>query len=204
MEKVLLDGCFLVEWFLQSEQFRTLFTNLRRFHPHGSITGDESGVPCLEQVWSGFPLDSCCVLCYNLNMRKMFEYRIYPTKKQHTLLNQTLEECRWLYNHLLQKRKEAYAQDGLSLSLYEQQATFPILKTGRPSLATVHSQVVQNVAVRLDLAMQAFFRRVKAHEQEPGFPRFKVKGRYDCLKWLLRWGLMWDSKRLPPSRMGKR
>ena len=114
-------------------------------------------------------------------MRKMFQYRIYPTKKQETRLNETLEECRWLYNHLLQRRKEVYEQDGLSLSLYQQQATFPILKTERPSLATIHSQVLQNVAVRLDLAMKAFFRRVKEHAQEPGFPRFKGQNRYDSL-----------------------
>jgi putative transposase len=114
-------------------------------------------------------------------MRKMFQYRIYPTKKQATRLHEILEECWWLYNHLLAKRKQAYEQDALSLSLYQQQATFPILKTERPSLATVHSQVLQNVAVRLDLAMKAFFRRVKAHAEEPGFPRFKGKNRYDSI-----------------------
>lgn len=112
-------------------------------------------------------------------MRKMFEYRIYPTKKQETRLNETLEECRWLYNHLLEKRKTAYAQEGVSLSLYQQQATFPILKQERPS-AMVHSQVLQNVAVRLDLAMKAFFRRIKAGET-PGYPRFKGHDRYDSI-----------------------
>jgi putative transposase len=39
-------------------------------------------------------------------MRKMFQYRIYPTKRQETKLNETLEERRWLYNHLLAERKE--------------------------------------------------------------------------------------------------
>lgn len=108
----------------------------------------------------------------------MFEYRIFPTKKQETLLNETLEECRWLYNYLLANRREAYEQEGKTLSLYQQQATFPILKQEHPSLASVHSQVLQNVAVRLDLAFKAFFRRSKAGE-EPGYPRFKGKGRYD-------------------------
>jgi putative transposase len=107
-----------------------------------------------------------------MDMRKMFQYRIYPTKKQETLLNETLEECRWLYNHLLEKRKEAYEQSGSALSLYQQHATYPILKQERPSLAKVHSQVLQNVAVRLDLAFKAFFRRCKAGE-EPGYPRLK-------------------------------
>src|SRR6266513_3139935 len=112
-------------------------------------------------------------------MRKMFQYRIYPTKKQETLLNETLNECRWLYNHLLEKCKEAYEQEGKSLSCYGQQATYPILKQERSSLNTVHSQVLQNVAVRIDLAFKAFFRRVREHAEEPGFPRFKGQGRYD-------------------------
>jgi putative transposase len=111
-------------------------------------------------------------------MRKMFRYRIYPTKKQETQLNETLEECRWLYNHLLAQRTTTYEQTGKGLTLYQQHATYPVLKQERPSLATVHSQVLQHVAVRLDLAFKAFFRRVKAGE-DPGYPRFKGKGRYD-------------------------
>ena len=89
----------------------------------------------------------------------MVQYRIYPTKKQVKSLEATLEESRWLYNHLLEKRKEAYEQRGESLWLYQQQATFAILNQERPSLKTVHSQILQNVAVRIDLAFQAFFRR---------------------------------------------
>jgi len=113
-------------------------------------------------------------------MRKTFRYRLFPSKKHLRALNDTLEECRWLYNHLLERRKGAYEQDGKSLSLYQQQATFPILKAERPSLKQVHSQVLQNVAVRIDLAFKAFFRRCKAGEK-PGFPRFKGRGRYDSI-----------------------
>jgi putative transposase len=111
-------------------------------------------------------------------MRKMFQYRISPTRKQERLLNDTLSECRWLYNHLLEMRKTAYEQEGKSLSCYQQQSTYPILKQERPSLNTVHSQVLQNVAVRIDLAFKAFFRRCKAGEK-PGFPRFRGENRYD-------------------------
>lgn len=41
-----------------------------------------------------------------------------------------------------------------------------------------HSRVLQNVAVRIELAFQAFFRRFKAGEA-PGYPRLKGKGQYD-------------------------
>jgi len=111
-------------------------------------------------------------------MRKTFKYRIYPTKKQDRIMRQWLEECRWLFNHFLAERKNAWEQEQKSLSLYEQQASLPTLKKQRPSLASVHSQVLQNVAVRIDLAFKAFFRRVKAGEK-PGYPRFRGKGRYD-------------------------
>jgi len=97
-------------------------------------------------------------------MHKMFQYRIYPTKKQLHKLNETLEECRWLYNHLLGKRKDTYKQTGKGLTLYQQINTFPMLKQERTSLHEVHSQVMQNVAMRVDLAMKAFFRRCKAEE----------------------------------------
>ncbi len=109
----------------------------------------------------------------------MFQYRIYPTKKQLHKLNKTLEECRWLYNHLLERRKLLYEQAGTSLSLYQQQDTFGQLKHERPSLLSVHSQVLQNVAVRVYLAFKAFFRRVRAHAKERGYPRFKGPDRYD-------------------------
>jgi putative transposase len=110
-------------------------------------------------------------------MRKTFKYRLYPNKQQTRLLLQQLEECRWLYNHLLEERKTAREQRQESLRLYDQQATLPALKAARPTLASVQSQVLQNVAVRIDLAFQAFFRRVQVGET-PGYPRFRGRNRY--------------------------
>src|SRR5579863_9426466 len=103
-------------------------------------------------------------------MRKTFKYRLYPTKKQERMLSQQLEECRWLYNHFLEERKQAWEERQESLALYDLHAELPSLKTIRPAMKSVHSQVLQNVAVRIDLAFQAFFRRVKAGET-PGYPR---------------------------------
>ncbi len=59
-----------------------------------------------------------------------------------------------------------------------QHARIVVLRGEHPALASLHAQVLQNVAVRIDLAMKAFFRRVKAGET-PGFPRFRGAGRYD-------------------------
>ena len=112
-------------------------------------------------------------------MLKMFKYRLYPTKKQVKKLNETLEECCWLYNHLLEMRKTAYERDAISLTCFLQQSTFPVLKQEHPALKSVHSHVLQNVAVRIDLAFKAFFRRIREQASDPGFPRFKGKKRYD-------------------------
>jgi putative transposase len=110
-------------------------------------------------------------------MRRTFRYRLYPTKQQQRHLEKQLEECRWLYNHLLAARRDAWQGRQESLRLYDQQATLPALKVERPALARVNAQVLQNVAVRIDLAFQAFFRRVRTGET-PGYPRFRGKGRY--------------------------
>jgi putative transposase len=113
-------------------------------------------------------------------MLKTFKYRLYPNKQQQRLLDQQLEECRWLYNLLLAERKTAWEERQESLRYFDQATELPALKAQRPALAQVQSQVLQNVAVRIDLAFKAFFRRCQAGET-PGSPRFRGQGRYDSL-----------------------
>ena len=110
--------------------------------------------------------------------QRTFKYRIYPTKHQQTLFEQTLEECRWCYNETLAYRKNSWESEQKSVSLYDTNAFLKNWKSGKESLKSVHSQVLYNVQVRVDLAFKAFFRRVKAGEK-PGYPRFKGFGRYD-------------------------
>src|SRR5258708_14593236 len=107
---------------------------------------------------------------YAKAMRKTCKYRLYPKNEQRRLLEQQLDACRWLYNRLLEERKTAWEQRQESVRLYDQHALLPALKAERPALAGVQSQVLQNVAVRMDLAVQAFFRRLKAGEGLPPFP----------------------------------
>lgn len=115
---------------------------------------------------------------FEVEMIKTFKYRIYPTKSQRKQMNAVLKECRWMYNHLLEQRKNAWEQEQKTLTCFGQQKQYRELKEERPSLKDVYSQALQNVAVRLDLAMQAFFRRVKRGEK-PGYPRFRGYHRYD-------------------------
>ncbi len=64
--------------------------------------------------------------------------------------------------------------------------------------------MAQQVAKRLDLAFEAFFRRVRVGET-PGYPRFRGKGRYDSLtypQWDNGVKLSVNGKRLLLSKIG--
>jgi putative transposase len=67
---------------------------------------------------------------------------------------------------------------GKTLGYGDQAGALPGLKDDRPEYKLIDAQVLQDVLKRLDRAFAAFFRRVKAG-QEPGYPRFKGRDRYD-------------------------
>jgi len=97
-------------------------------------------------------------------MRKTYKFRLYPTKEQQERIQFTLERCRLLYNRLLDERRIAYETEKTTLTYYDQANTFNERKKYIPELKQVHSQVLQDVAKRLEKAFQAFFRRVKSGE----------------------------------------
>ena len=103
-------------------------------------------------------------------------YRIYPSKSQIHQLDNTLEGCRLYYNHLLDQRKNGWENDKKHYTCFEQQKINKDFLN--KSEYDIYAQIIQNVAVRIDLAYKAFFRRLKNGEK-PGYPRFKSKDRYD-------------------------
>ena len=111
-------------------------------------------------------------------LKKTYKYRAYPKKKQAAAMQLVLNECRFLYNLCLEQRKLAYEELDMSVTKYDQLMFLPLLKDERPSLNIVHSQVLQDVVIRLDKSFEAFFRRCKDGEK-PGFPRFRSASRYD-------------------------
>ena len=116
-------------------------------------------------------------------MDQTFKYSLCPNKTQQQMIEDTLEHCRLLYNRLLAERQEAYEKSGKTLSYVTQANSFSARKDAIPALTSIHSQVLQDVAKRLDKAFQAFFRRVK-HGETPGYPRFKSFGSYHSFTYL--------------------
>lgn len=133
--------------------------------------------------------------------RQAFKYRLYPTRKQEQVLFWTLARCRELYNAALSEWKDAYQpvartqvllnqQTGQvtvatmvankrvrSVSYYEQKRDLPLIKDLREEYKDIHSQVLQDVLLRLKRAFDGFFRRI-GQGQDPGFPRFQGRNRY--------------------------
>jgi putative transposase len=115
--------------------------------------------------------------CYNEAV-KTFKFRLYPTKAQCRAMTQSLDACRWVYNKTLEVRRDAWRERQESLSLYDTQKLLTQWKQEEPWLAMAYSQSLQNAQARVDLAFNAFFRRVRIGEK-PGYPRFHGADRYN-------------------------
>src|SRR2546422_7090937 len=112
-------------------------------------------------------------------MRKTYKYRIYPQKATEQKLYFVLNRCRELYNAALSERKDAYKYAGTSISYYDQQNDLPEIKHEiRPEYQDIAAHVLQDVLNRLKKAFDNFFRRCKNGEN-PGYPRFQGRNRYD-------------------------
>ncbi len=108
------------------------------------------------------------------------KYKILPTKAQERVLSRTLALCCEVYNSLVNERTARYDIAKEYLSRNTQNKHITVWKQAHPELNAVHSQVLQNIADRVELAFQAFFRRIKAGETT-GYPRLKGRGVYDSI-----------------------
>jgi putative transposase len=133
-------------------------------------------------------------------MLKTYRYRLKPTKSQVTILERQLELCRFVYNDTLAYRKNAWELEQRTVKRFETQDRLPQLKLEVPELKDVYSLVLQNVALRVELAFKAFFRRAKAGD-EPGYPRFKGKSGYDSITYPQS-GFELNSEMLHLSKIG--
>ncbi len=130
-------------------------------------------------------------------LRKSFKYRLSPTRKQHQVLQETLDRCRELYNAALQERCDAYRMCHVSLNYYDQAAQLSEIKELREEYKDLHSQVLQDVLRRVEKGMKAFYRRAKA-----GYPRYQGKNRYDSFTYPQGGYSLTHDKRVSLSKIG--
>jgi putative transposase len=119
-----------------------------------------------------------------VEVKRIERVRLYPTRVQVDALCFMLDVTRQLYNAALQERRDAYRMRGVLISAKQQYAELTALRKPMfrldTRLAAVYRECEDAVLHRLDLAMQAFFRRCKRGET-PGFPRFKPAARWKQL-----------------------
>jgi putative transposase len=112
-------------------------------------------------------------------MIRTYRYRLYPTRCQVEVLEEHLGWACDLYNAALEQRRTAYRDFGVSVRLNEQQHELTAIRRDGPDMNYVSQEMVLQ---RLNLAFDAFFRRLRSGEK-PGFPRFRAKTRFNTLAW---------------------
>jgi len=132
---------------------------------------------------------------------KAYKYKLKPSAKIVAIFESWLAVLYELYNAALQERRDAYRINRLSINYLAQANQLPEIKAERPDLASIHSQVIQNVLKRVEFAFDNFFRRVK-EGQKPGFPRFRSRSQYDSFTYPQS-GFSLKGKKLHLSKIGK-
>jgi len=102
-------------------------------------------------------------------MHKAYRFRLDPTRKQAELINQTIECCRFVYNHFLAEWNQAYETTGSGLGCKECSKRLTALKQTLPWLRTPDSTALQNALQQLAEAFDRFF------DGTANPPRFKSK-----------------------------
>jgi putative transposase len=131
-------------------------------------------------------------------VHRSVKYLLQPTAGQRVCLDHLLWEQRKLYNRCIEERQRAWAEEGRSITRYEQFAGLNGMdKTDPDGLGRYGTCVARGTLTRLDLAYKAFYRRCKAGEK-PGYPRFKGRWRFNSVSWpdAQGWKLNQDNGRL--------
>lgn len=107
-----------------------------------------------------------------------YKFRIYPTEKQKKRLEKQFEICKNLHNDILEISKETYKCSQVSIT--GRKKLYQLTKELKESYKIQgYSQVLQNVADKLNKSYTAFFRRIKEKKAgkkiKVGYPRFKKK-----------------------------
>ncbi|HEY9800372.1 MAG TPA: transposase [Nostocaceae cyanobacterium] len=127
-------------------------------------------------------------------MRTSYQYRLNPTKEQILHIDKTLEMLGCQYNYQLAQRFDWYEQNRCSVdrcslvvchipklrdkpNRFSQQATLTQLKKDRPWYKSIHSQVLQEVPKKVEIAFDRWLKG-DANGKRSGKPRFKGKGQY--------------------------
>lgn len=112
-------------------------------------------------------------------MKISYQYKIKPTKEQAEKIDKTLEMLRCQYNYLLAQRFDWYEQNRCPIdrcplichlpelkeqpNYYNQKASLVQLKVDRPWYKDIHSQVLQEVPKKVELAFERWLKKADGY-----------------------------------------
>lgn len=128
-----------------------------------------------------------------LSMRVSYQYRLRPNKEQRETIDNTLNMLRCQYNHQLAQRFDWYERNRCPIdrcplichlpklsekpNRFSQQASLKQLKKDRPWYKKIHSQVLQEVPKKVEIAFDRWLKG-DCNGKKSGRPRFKGAGQY--------------------------
>ena len=126
-------------------------------------------------------------------VRTSYQYRLKPNKEQREIIDNTLDMLRCQYNYQLAQRFDWYEQNRCSIdrcplvchlrelsekpNRFSQQASLKQLKKERPWYKAIHSQVLQEVPKKVEIAFDRWLKG-DCSGKKSGRPRFKGLGQY--------------------------
>ena len=126
-------------------------------------------------------------------MRTSYQYRLKPNKEQREIIDGTLEKLRYQYNYQLAQRFDWYEQNRCFVdrcplvchlpelldkpNRFSQQASLKQLKIDRPWYKEIHSQVLQEVPKKVEIAFDRWLKG-DSNGKKSGRSRFQGPGRY--------------------------
>ena len=152
------------------------------------------------------------ILMVYMEYTTAYKFRIYPNKTQTKTIEDMLYLSHILYNAMLEERKIGYQLNkdyykNLKVNYNTQTIELSELKEEFPEYKNIYSQVLQNIADRLDKAYDNFFSRVREKKKgkkiKAGFPRFKSKDHYRSITYTQFGFKIIDSTHVSFSKIGK-
>ncbi len=131
---------------------------------------------------------------------RTYKFRLYPSKQIISIIDGTIDACRFLYNAQLEYEKQLYFSKKKYASRSELYSLIPDWMVINPDLKVIHSQVLQNVSDRLNKSFKKFFNGVKDGGMV-GFPRFRPKKKYNSFTYP-QTGFKLDGNKLKLSKIG--
>ncbi|WP_101101329.1 IS200/IS605 family element RNA-guided endonuclease TnpB [Macromonas bipunctata] len=131
-----------------------------------------------------------------MDIKRAYRFRFYPTPEQEVILAQTFGCVRFVYNHMLRLRSEAWEQRQERMGYHDTSAALTLLKK-QPEYAwlnDVSSVPLQQALRHLQTAFGNFFAK------RGRYPQFKRKGSHQSAEYTAS-AFRWDGQVLKLAKM---